>query len=166
MSFGKEGNKMKTVKAKMLLGIVVLVCLLVVGCLKSVSPETGETLHSLDPNTVENLQEMGEAGSMILGILSMFWPVLLPIAGYVGGAIRISKKLTPKLIEAQTETQMFHTIASSTILGIEEFKKEYPKEWKELEAELDAFKNKVVKPEDQLNIENLIRGLRGLPPKV
>jgi len=157
---------MKSVKSKILFALTILVCLFVTGCLTSVNPETGQSLYALDPNTVNNLQEMGDAASLILSILSLFWPVLLPVAGYVGGAVRISKKLTPKLTEAQTEVQMYHTIASSTALGIEEFKKEYPKEWKELEIKLDKFKDKIVKPEDQLKIENIIRGLRGLPPKV
>lgn len=155
---------MKSVKSKVLFVIVILVGLFMVGCLVSES-ETGKTLHSLDPNTIGDLQEMGEAGAMVLSILGAFWPVLLPIAGYIGGAIRASKKITPKLTKAQTESEMYHSVASSTVLGIEEFKKEYPKEWEELEVKLGVLKDKIIKPEDRLKLENVIRGLRGLPPK-
>jgi len=153
-------------RTKLLWIAMMFLCLFVVGCVESVDTATGETLVSLDPNTIGELQRIGEAGSIVLGILGMIWPFLLPIAGYVGGIVKISRKLTPKLVEAQVEAQMYHTIASSTVLGIEEFKKEYPKEWGELEVKLNELKDKIVKPEDQLRVENIIRGLRGLSPKI
>jgi len=157
---------MTRVRNIILFVFLMVIGLFVIGCASSVNPETGETLHSLDPNIIADLQKIGEAGSMVLGILGMVWPVLLPIAGYVGGAVRIAKKLTPQLTEAQVEAQLYHTAASVTVLGLEEFKEEYPKEWKELGRKLDELKSKIIKPEDRLKIENAIRGFRGLPPKV
>jgi hypothetical protein len=132
-----------------------------ISCITSTNPETGEKQVSLDPNTVTNLQDIGETASTIMSILGVFWPALLPIAGYVAGAVRISRKLSPKLTEAQSETEMYHTAATSTVLGIEEFKKEFPNEWEKLASNLDKLKDKIIKPEDRLKIENLIRGLRG-----
>ena len=150
-------------RTKML--IAMLLCVFLVGCVTSIDPVTGGKLYAVDPNTSAALQQVGEAAAGFLAIASIWWPALLPIAGYIGGAIRISKKLSPKLTKLQTEAQIYHTAALSTTLGIEEFKKLYPDEWTKLEKELDAIKDKVVSPADRLKIENLIRGLRGLPPK-
>lgn len=153
--------------AKWILTIMVCVSLSfgAIGCVSSIDPETGTEQVNLDPNTVADLQKMGETASTVLSILSFWWPFLLPIAGYVGGAVRVSKKLTPQLTQAQSESLMYHTAASATAIGIEEFKKEFPDEWAKLEPELNAAKDKLIKPEDRLRIENIIRGLRGLPPK-
>jgi len=145
--------------------MIIFLGLSIFSCVSTTDPDTGEIIKSLDPEVVENITKIGETGSSVLGILGTIWPILLPIAGYIGGAIRVSKKLTPKLTEAQSETQMYHTIASSTVLGIDEFKKEFPDEWASLRPKLEALKGKVIGPEDLLKIENVIRGLRGLPPK-
>lgn len=119
----------------------------------------------IDPNTATDIQNIAESANIFLSILSVWWPVLLPFVGYFGGAIRISKKLMPKLIETQTNLQKYHVIASSAVLGIEEFKKEYPHEWENLKLKLSEIKNKLISDDDRLKIENVIRGLRGLSSK-
>lgn len=157
---------MRSRKAKILFVVLLLISVFIIGCVASTDPVTGEKLTSLDPNAVESIQKMADTVSTVLGILGLWWPILLPIAGYIGGAVRVSKKLTPKLTKAQTEADMYHTAASSTVLGIEEFKKAYPDEWAKLKSKFEEIQGKVINAEDRLKIENIIRGLRGLSPKV
>lgn len=157
---------MRTNISKILFVVLFFVFVIVIGCVESIDPVTGGKLTSVDPNAVTDLQSIATTASTVLGILGMWWPILLPIAGYIGGAVRITKKLTPKLMEAQTETKMYHTVASSMVLGVEEFKKEFPNEWVKLESKFDEIQGKVIGAKDRLKIENVIRGLRGLSIKV
>jgi hypothetical protein len=143
--------------------IVIFSLLFIAGCASVLNPNTGEMTRVLDPNAVSVFQNAGETAGNLLGILGAFWPVLLPIAGYVSGAVRVSRKLTPELTRVQAQSEMNHTIAATTISGIEAFRKEFPKEWEGLMFKLDEAKLKIISPEDRLKIENIIRGLRGKP---
>lgn len=139
---------------------IILTCILLMlmgGCLSSIDPFTGEKKYRLDPNETAVWEKRGEAAVGIAGILSTFWPALLPFAGYGAHAIKAWKTVKPKLEQAQTEADMYHTSTRSIVLAIDEFKKSNPEDWAKLKDKLE----KAVGPE----VENIIRALRGLPAK-
>jgi len=165
--------------------ILMMAVLLVVlsGCLKqeTVDPNTGATMTSYQINlgktapvekSVEQVQAIAATVAAVAPAVAALFPwgaaaagVASTIAGILAAVLGTWVKIKPKLTEAQDEAQMYHTISSSSVLALEEFKKLYPEQWVALAGELEKMKGKIIKPEDQLKIENLIRGLRGLPPK-
>ncbi|GAH36462.1 unnamed protein product [marine sediment metagenome] len=113
----------------------------------------------------EKWQDYAETGVTIMGVLGAFWPALLPFAGYGAHALQTWKLVKPRLVKAQSEAEMYHTTALTTVIGLDEFKKAYPNDWKKVSAELVNIKDRLISPEDRQKIENVILGLRGLPPK-
>ena len=145
--------------------LAVLLMLAVGGCVAG-TDESGEKTFSIDPNIAEKVEQGVAAGRAVLAILvSLGWSAGGVVVGYLGKAIQVWKVVKPKLVKAQSEAEMYHTVAMSSALAIDEFKKEYPDNWESLAGKLDEVKKDIIKPEDQLKIENIIRGLRGLPPK-
>lgn len=137
--------------------IVSAVLLFVSGCLMRIDPITGERTYQIDPNAIPAYEETAEAAIGILAILSTIWPVLLPAVGIAAGVYGTWKKVKPQLATAQSEAAMYHTATKSVVTAIENFKINNPKEWLILEERL----KKAIGP----NAENVIRALRGLPPK-
>lgn len=151
-------------KKKILL-LAVLLMLAFGGCIVG-TDESGRKTYSVDPNIAEKFEQGAAVGEVILALLySLGWPVGGVIAGYLGHALQTWKLVKPKLVKAQSEAEMYHTAALTTSIGLEEFRKAYPEYWKELAALLDKAKDDFISPKDQLKIENVIRGLRGLAPK-
>ncbi len=147
--------------------IMLMVCVIlagVAGCVTSTDPTTGQQQVSVDPNVVEQAEAGAVAVAGILALLIPFFPWAFPALTALAGVIATWRKMKPKIVNAQSETEMYHSIASSVVLGIEEYKKLYPEKWEDLAEELEALKNKIISPEDRLKIENVIRGLRGLMP--
>ncbi len=139
--------------------IILASCLLMLlaGCEVITNPATGEKEYHLSPKDANSIEDSGEITVGVLGALGILWPVLLPIAGYAGGALRMFRKLKPKLTTAKTEAETYHSATDSIVAAIESFKTDYPKEWTILESKL----NKAIGPK----AENVIRALRGLPSK-
>jgi len=135
------------------------------GCRKATDVDTGKQFWTVDPNKAQKIEQGAEAAGRILAILGILWPVLLPAGAGVAGALAVWRKYKPKLTQAESEALLYHTLGSVTVDGIEEFKKLYPEEWKKLIVELEAVKGKILSAEERRKIENLIRALRGLPPK-
>jgi len=142
--------------------VIGLTVLAVGGCLKTQDPTTGETTISLDPNSpiVAGAEGAAEAVGIAL-------PLLGPLGGLIGGglltALAAWRKYKPLLVTAKTEAEQFHAAATATVLGIEEFKKENPEAWTKLGALIEPQLSKVgLTP---LEVENVIRAIRGLPVK-
>ncbi len=134
-------------------------------CRKVTDVDTGKQFWTVDPNKAQKIEQGVDAVSRILAILGILWPVLLPVGTGVAGALAVWGKYKPQLTQAESETLLYHTLGSVTVDGLEKFKELYPEEWKKLLAEMEAVKGKILSPEERRKIENLIRALRGLPPK-
>jgi len=145
--------------------VCVILGLSFIGCVASEDPVTGEKKYSIDPNAAETAEASAEAGLTILKVLSKTWPGLLSAASIIGGGLGVWRKVKPKLTRAQNEAEIYHTLGSVTIDGINEWRRLYPDHWEELKLELDKLKDKALSAEDRKKIENLIRGLRGKAPK-
>lgn len=142
---------------KKLIVLAVVLVLLCGSCEKAVN-DAGQITYRLDPNTAAQLEKGGETAIDIMQILGAIWPPLA-IAGSIGGtALASYKKLKPKWTTAQSEANLYHTATHHIVVMIEDLKKNHPEIWKdEVKPKLD----KAMGPE----IENVIRSLRGLPPK-
>ena len=137
------------------------------GCIESKNPETGEKTYQVDPTVVEKVEKGVETGIGALTAVSAIWPEIISL-GFLttlGGILGTWRKMKPKLTEAQSKAKMFHSAGQVTAIGLEEFKKAYPKEWESVTDYLDNAKNDLLNPEDRLRIENLIRGFIGKAPK-
>lgn len=154
---------MKTRKL-VLWGLLLLLAVSLAGCIKGTDPETGKPTWKVDPNAVAKVEKQVDAAAVILQILSALWPVLIPVATGVGGALAVWHNVKPKLTDAQTEAKLYHTLGQATILGIDKFKELHPKEWSDLMGNLEIIKDKIISPDDRLKIDNLILALRGKPP--
>ena len=127
------------------------------GCISGTDPETGKKTYSADPCTVAKLEQGTEGAIGILGILSAFWPALIPVATGAAGAYGVYKRTKPKLDEAKTTAELYHTSTHTLVAVIEDIKKNEPETWAKLKPYLKDSKMGA-------NIENVIRALRGLPP--
>jgi len=162
---------MGTRKRIVLLWLCAIAILGIGGCLKTVStdPNTGKTVteYSVDAGTLAKYEKPVEAGVSILVMLTTLLPGLIPagLATILASILGTYYKIKPKLLAAQTAAEIAYTASQATVLGIEDYKKVAPQEWEKLCQLLDAQKAKIIRPEDQLVIENFIRGLRGLSAK-
>jgi len=148
-------------KKRILLGVVLLFCF---GC-ERVTQSDGTTGLQLDPNTAAKI-EAGVEGSA--GILAALTPLLGPAAAVVAtgllSGLGIWRKLKPQLMDARGKEEIAHAAAVTLISAIEELKKTHPDTWK---TQLEPLINKTILTVglDPKVVENIIRGIRGLPPK-
>jgi hypothetical protein len=140
-------------RTRILLASVVL--LLCVGCLTSLDPNTGQTIYRLDPNVVGSVETVVETGISVGGLLGAIFPVILPFVTLAGGIYGTWKKIKPQVTKAQTEATLYHTAVASLVEAIEDYKEFDPDGWENLKDK--------IKVGDK--VENVIRALRGLPPK-
>ena len=117
----------------------------------------GETKYSLDPNAAVKVEQAVEVAGGIATLLVPFLPWLAPIITAGGGAYATYKTQKPKLVKAQTESEAWHNAASTMVLTFEKFKKTNPAEAEKLSAKFADTMG--------IDVENVIRALRGLPPK-
>jgi hypothetical protein len=145
--------------AIVILGLYVI---LLAGCLKSIDPVTGQTRVGLDPNS--RVVAAAEVGA---GVVGATLPFLGPLGGLIGGglltALAAWRKYKPLLLTAKSEAEQYHAAATATVLGIEDFKKENPEAWAKLGALIEPQLGKVGLT--GLQVENVIRAIRGLPAK-
>jgi len=131
--------------------------LVVAGCISTKDPVTGQTQTSLDPNTVGQVERAAETAIGILGLLGIVWPFLLPVATAGGAVYGTWKTVKPKLVTAQTQSQMYYSATASIVQGIEAYKAANREQWDNLEGYLAE----TIGPK----AENIIRALRKLPAK-
>ncbi len=141
-------------KRKVLLAMVLLICM--GGCIKTTTDD-GETTYRVDPNEIAKYEKPVEDTVNILTALSPLFPFLIPFATGIGGALGIWKLQKPKLVKARTKSELYYDTANSLVATLEKFKETNPTEYVKL-------KERLVKTIGS-NTENVIRALRGLPPK-
>lgn len=142
-------------KLCMLLLVLIFVCC-VSGCISKINPETGQKTVSADSNSVVKIEVATEGAITILGILSAFFPVLIPVTAAAMAVYGTWRKVKPKLTKAQTDAELYHATTSAVVMAIENYKTANPTEWLKLEEKLLG----VVGP----NANNVIRAIRNLPP--
>ena len=151
--------------------IICSVCMLMLlpSCVREqkVDQATGQTttVVSADPCAIDTLVKGGDMAVGIMTLLTPFFPYLAPITTGVAGIVLTLKQQKPKLVKAQTKQKMYHTVASSAVLAIDNYAKANPAQVASLLEEMERVKNRIISPEDRASIENVIRALRGKPPK-
>ena len=151
-----------------------LVCMLVIissmfmllsGCQKVENPVTGNNEYRLDPNMVPKVEggiDKGlTAGSIIA---SLVYPAALPTITLLAGIFGAWLKIRPRFNEYRDTNGLLYAIASSSVAGIDELKNSNPEAAAKLLETLEGLLNKLVSAADRRKVENVIRGLRGLPP--
>ncbi|MBE3045966.1 hypothetical protein IMZ48_26190 [Candidatus Bathyarchaeota archaeon] len=139
-----------------------LVCIVLVLFIGSGCAGILEGLHNLasDPNTSGALEKGAEGAA---GVASFFGPIGALIGTGVLGGLAVWRKIKPGLAAATTKAEQYHAAAASVVTAIESFKQTNPDQW----ANLGMFIGDQLSKQglDPLVIENVIRGLRGLPMK-
>ena len=135
--------------------IVVLLMFMTFGCIKTVTD--GKASYRVDPNKAAAVEKTAEVSVTVMQALTPFFPWLGAVATGVGGGLAVWRQQKPKFIKEQTRADLFHGTAESLVILLEKFKGTNPTEW----ATLEKILIDKVGPET----ENVIRGLRGLPPK-
>jgi hypothetical protein len=142
---------------KHLLVCITLCLLICAGC-------TGimQGLHNLaaDPNASGALENGAEG---VAGIASFFGPIGAMIGTGLLGAVAVWRKLKPGLAAATTKATQYHAAAQSVVTALEAYKVANPAQWEALGKLIEDQLTK--QGLDPLVVENVIRGLRGLPVK-
>lgn len=119
----------------------------------------------LNPDVAEKIEKSGE---LAVGIIENVTPFAGPGAGILAGGLAtglaLFKKYKPKLTESQTKAEMSNTVAGITVDTLETVKREHPEIWAECAEKIrkECLESNI----DTKVLENVIRGLRGLPAKV
>ena len=137
---------------KVLLICALLVLVALAGCV-----ETNGGV-ALDPNVVAKVETTTETALSIATILGAIWPAIIPFVTAAGGIYGTWLKVKPKLLEEQSRAMMYANITKWSVKTIEDFKAANPEKWEELEKK---YWTDIIGKE----AENVIRELRGLPPK-
>lgn len=139
----------------------VLMILGLAGC--AITPaRTGDQTGPPDPNVVNKLvpvEAVAEAGVGVLGVLSMLWPGLLPVATAAGGILGTYKKLRPQVVAKTNEADSYYKAGELLTEALEDIKTNQPETWKVVGPAI----TKALAPVSKA--ENVIRGFRGLEPK-
>jgi len=144
-------------------GLLLLLTLCVAGCHVVTDAVTGQSVRVLDPNSPIVLG--GEAAAEVAANVAPFLgPMGAAAGGIILGILGAWRKVKPSLAAARTAAEQYHAVAAATVTGIEEFKTTQPEAWDALGTLIEAkAKEQGIDPR---LIENVIRGLRGLPAKV
>ena len=132
------------------------------GCIQHTDPTTGIKTWVLDPNVVGTVDTAANAAEQVaptLIALSVLWPPLAAVGGIILGVVGMWKKLKPQVAKEQSKAEIAYTATSVLVNVIEDLKSN-----KELWA---LLKPKLQERFGELgtSIENVIRAIRGLPPK-
>lgn len=149
-------------KTRILLLLTVLLCL-GLGCLKetTVDPNTGEieTAWRVDPNKADQGEAIADALVGAGGLASLFWPALVPLVSVGGGVLATWRKMRPKLEQATHERDIGFKAGAAMAEALQMLKVKHPGVWDDVKPKIEA----VAKPASE--IENVIRGFRGLSPR-
>ena len=133
---------------KWILSIILLVC--ITGCTKEIDDQ-GKATWKLDPVRTKQVEDAIEGGASLLS--AVYPPALAAVVTLLGLLGYWRKKIKPNYEKAQTEANLYHTTTHTIVAAIEELKKTDNAAWKKLEKELAM----------SVNLENVIRAIRGLP---
>lgn len=146
-------------------GIVVAFVVLgiVAGCSVGTDPATGAKTYAVDPNS--KALAGAEAAVETVGTIA---PLVGGATGGIIGGVALGilaawRKVKPALTAARTEASLYHAAAASTVTALETYKETSPETWTKLGELLTVEMGK--HGVDAKIIENVIRGLRGLPEK-
>ena len=149
-----------------LVPIIAIVLLLIALCLMAFAvggcASFMQGLHDFaaDPNA-SGAAETGVAEAA--GVAAFFGPIGAAIAAALGTGLAVWRKVKPSLAAANAKAIQYHAAAASVVEALEAFKTAYPDQWDTLGKLVEAQLTK--QNLDPLVIENVIRGLRGLPAK-
>jgi hypothetical protein len=151
---------MKRIAVYGLLGVWLACC--VAGCVETVDPITGEERVALDPNaTAVVVTEQVAKG--VSGVAPLFGTVGIAIGSVLTGVLGAWYRIKPRLTAAKSEAAQYHAVAASTVEALEAFKVSNPEQWAQLGTLIsEQLTRQGVDPKV---VENVIRALRGLPPK-
>lgn len=138
-----------------LLGIVTYT-----GCIEAINPQTGERYTTVDPNVVNIVEPVAQG---VATAAPLFGPIGGLVGGVVLGALAAWRRIKPSLLAAQSKADQYYAVASTTVTAIDAFKEASPETWEKLGTLLTEQMTK--QGIDPKVIENVIRGLRGLPAK-
>lgn len=143
--------------------LIIAMLFLFTGCITETADD-GTTTKVLDPNTVANIESGVESGALIAELLA---PLLGPVSYLIGGglltALGVWRKVKPRIMDAEGKAEVGHAVTASLVEAIEVLKREHPDKWLILKPKIDAAIAK--SGMDSAVLENIIRGIRGLPPK-
>lgn len=156
---------MKKWLSKILLVVMpVVLMLMIYGCISRIDPTTGQKTYVIDPNWAGLFDSAAGvaaiAGPAAVVVASTFFPGAVPIItliiGILGGLAGMWAKLKPQVTQAKTLADQTHTILTSAVIAIEEYKKNNPAEWEKLSTELQKLIPKGSTADDVISI---IRGI-------
>lgn len=156
---------MKKLEAEHVVGPVFILsfslCVLV-GCSMSVDPATGDKTYAIDPNhpAVPIAEVVAEGGG---AVAPLFGPIGAAVGSLLLGGLGVWRKMKPELIKQKTKAQHSHAAAAVTVTAMERWKDEHPDQWAALGEKVTSELSK--QGVDPTIVENVIRGLRGKPPK-
>ncbi len=133
-----------------------------VGCITETDPNTGETTTRVDPN--DRTLVLVEGGAEAAGrIAPLFGPIGVGVGSLITGVLGCWLKIKPSLTRAKSKSEQYHAAAAASVTAITEFRKLAPNEWEKMKA---LLANQMTKQGlDPKIVENVIRGLRGLPAR-
>lgn len=157
--------------------IFILIVIPVTGCQSRLRPIHGDPNdpnrvtamakeHRVDPNIaarVESVAQVVAVGSSAGSGLPVVGPVLAALAGILTTGLTLWRRYSPQLTQYRSDYEQANAVASASVATIEELKKLSPETWTKLQTTMQAELSK-----HGINVvvlENVIRGLRGLPPK-
>lgn len=144
--------------------ILCLVVLCIISGCKTVTDDSGNETRVVDPNAVAKIESGVDAGAALSQLLA---PLIGPSAYLISGglltALGIWRKVKPKIMDATSSAEVAHATTTSVVEAIELYKKENPTEWAKLAPKVtEAIQKSGLDPKV---VGNVIRGIRGLPPK-
>jgi hypothetical protein len=168
---------MRVTKRSFLSFFFCLITLLTFGCQSRLRPIHGDPNdpnkvtatvkeHRVDPNTaakVEGGVVVVKAGAEAGTALPVVGPALGVLAGILGAGLTLWRKYGPVLTEYKSDYEQANAVAAASVSTFEELKKLSPETWAKLSDTMKAELGKT--GINVLVLENVIRGLRGLPPK-
>ncbi len=156
------------------LGVGLIVC---AGCQTRILPVHGDpndpnrvtsnvTERRIDPNIAGKIVTGGQIvqGGAAAGTgIPVVGPILGLLAGLISAGLGVWAKIGPQLTQYKSDYEQANAVAQASVTTIEELKKAYPEVWAKLS---DTMKEQLEHSGINFNIlDNIIRGLRGLPPK-
>ncbi len=149
-------------RIKILLLLTLLLCL-GLGCLKGTTtdPNTGETSPTLrlDPNTADEGEAIADVAIGVGGIASTFLPWLAPFVTAGVGGLATWRKIRPKLEQATKERDISFKAGATLAEALQELRQKHPQIWDDIKPIIEN----AAAPASEM--ENAIRGFRGLPVK-
>lgn len=134
------------------------VFLLCSGCQVVPNEQGGRDLVP-DPNAVAAVETGAEAGVGIIGMLSLIWPGLVPVAGIAAGILGTWRRMKPQVMAKTTEAESYYKAGEVLAASLEDIKKTQPDVWAKISPVIES----ALRPASA--IEDTIRGFRHLPSK-